>query len=72
MSLFALRNHVSCSFQTQSFNGCTSSVGRIFERGGPENLRMMKTRMKNFQPKPSLFSCPKLGEDQKKKVFTQI
>ena len=31
--------------------GMTSSVRRIFERGGPENLRIMKTRMKIFQPK---------------------
>ena len=48
-----------------------SSVRRIFERGGPgnsENSRLMKTRMKIFQPKTkSVFPCPKLGEDQKKK-----
>ena len=48
-----------------------SSVRRIFEKGGPgnsENSRLMKTRMKIFQPKTkSVFPCPKVGEDQKKR-----
>ena len=43
--------------------------------GGPENLRIMKTRMKIFQPKTKSFFLPKIRwrpKKQKKKVFTQI
>ena len=38
--------------------------------GGPENLenlRITKTRRTFFSPKPNPFSCPKLGEDPKKR-----
>ena len=38
--------------------------------GGPKNLenfRITKTRRKFFSPKPNPFSCPKLGEDPKKR-----
>ena len=38
-----------------------------FSKGGAENLRIMKTRMKIFQPKTKSVFQPKLGEDQKKK-----
>ena len=40
----------------------SSSVRRIFERGGPENLRIlriMKTRMKIFHPKTKSVFLPK-------------
>ena len=35
--------------------------------GGPEILTRMKTKRKIAPLKISLFCCPKLGEDQKKK-----
>ena len=35
-------------------------------------VRKIRKFVKIFSPKISLFSCPKLDEDQKKKVFTQI
>ena len=42
------------------------SVRRIFERGGLENLIIMKTE-RNISPlRISPFFCPKLGEDRKK------
>ena len=51
-----------------------SSVRRIFERGGPENLRLMKTGMKTFQLKTKSVFIPKIRwrPPPKKKVFTQI
>ena len=42
-----------------------------FRKGGPENLRIMKTIIKIFQPKTKSVFCPKLGENQKKNVFSQ-
>ena len=49
----------------------TTSVRRIF-KGGGGNLRIMKTK-RNISPlRISPFSCPKLGEDKKKKVISQI
>ena len=51
----------------------TTSVHRIFEGGVPGNLRIMKTKRKISPLKISPFSCPKLGEDRKKKkVISQI
>ena len=45
-----------------------SSVRRMFERGeGAGNLKIMKTKRKISPLRISPFSCPKLGEDQKKK-----
>ena len=49
----------------------TTSVRRIFERGAG-NLRIMKIKRKISPLRISPFSCPKLGEDQKNKVFSQI
>ena len=39
---------------------------------GAGNLRIMKKKRKISPLRISPFSCPKLGEDQKKKVFIQI
>ena len=44
----------------------------IFERGEPENLRLMKTRLKIFQPKTKSVFGPKLGEDQKKGLHSNF
>ena len=44
-----------------------SSLRRIFERGGPGNLRIVKTKKKISPLKISPFSRPKLGEDRKKR-----
>ena len=44
-----------------------SSVRRIFEKGGPGNLKIMKTKSKISLLRISPFFGPKLGEDQKKK-----
>ena len=51
-----------------------TSVRRIFERGGggAENSRIMKIKRKNSVLRFSPVFGPKLGEDQKKQVFTQI
>ena len=49
-----------------------SSVRRIFERGGQEIQKIRdqwRPEWKISSPKPSSFSCPKLGEETKKKVF---
>ena len=45
-----------------------------FSKGGAGNLRIMKTKRKISPLRISLFFCPKLGEDQKKKkkAFSQI
>ena len=44
--------------------GISSSVRRIFERGGGAgNFKMMKTRRKIFPLRISPFSFPKFGED---------
>ena len=51
----------------------TTSVYKIFKGGGlPGNLRIMKTKRKISSLRISPFSCPKLGEDRKKKVISQI
>ena len=55
----------------------TTSVRIIFKGGGggggvPGNLRIMKTKRKNSPLRINPFSCPKLGEDRKKKVISQI
>ena len=52
----------------------TTSVHRIFIEGVgvPGNLRIMKTKRKISPLRISPFSCPKLGEDRKKKVISQI
>ena len=52
----------------------SSSVRRIFERGGggPENLNIIKTKRKIFPLRISPFSCPKLGDDQKKRSSLKI
>ena len=52
----------------------TTSLHKIFNgRGGvPGNLRIMKTKRKISSFRISPFSCPKLGEDRKKKVISQI
>ena len=42
-----------------------SSVRRIFERGGQKIWEYWRPEWKFSNPKPSPFSCPKLGEDQK-------
>ena len=45
-----------------------------FSKGEQENLRILKTKRKISPLKISPFSCPKLGENQKKKkkkVFSQ-
>ena len=44
----------------------SSSVRRIFKRGGPRNLRILKTKRKISPLRIDSFSSPKLGEDQKK------
>ena len=50
----------------------TTSVHRIFKGRVPGNLRIMKIK-RNISPlRISPFSCPKLGEDRKKKVISQI
>ena len=49
-----------------------SGVRRIFKKGGPESLRRMNTKKKGPHSGFSQFFCPDLGEDQNKKVFTQI
>ena len=38
-----------------------------FSKGGPGNLRIMKTKRKRSLLRFSPFSCPKLGEDRKQK-----
>ena len=38
-----------------------------FSKGGPENLRIIKTKQKISPLKISPFSCPKFGEDHKKR-----
>ena len=43
----------------------TTSVRRIFERERPGNLRIMKTKKKSLRF--SMFFCPNLDEDQKKR-----
>ena len=50
----------------------TTSVHRIFKEGVPGNLRIMTTKRKISPLRISPFSCPKLGEDRKKKVISQI
>ena len=51
----------------------TTGVYRIFKGGVPGNLRIMKTKRKISSLRISPFSCPKLGEDRKKKkVISQI
>ena len=50
----------------------TSSVCRIFKRGGSGSLGVMKTKQKISPLAISPFCSPKLGEDQKKKVFTPV
>ena len=48
----------------------TTSVHRIFKGGGwPGNLRIMKTKRKISPLRISPFSCPKIGEDRKKKGY---
>ena len=52
-----------------------SSVRRILKRGGPgtsENLRRTKIRIRNCSTQNQSDLSPKLGEEQKEKVFTQI
>ena len=48
-----------------------SSVRRIFERGAG-NLKIRKTKTKISPLKISPFSCPKLGEDQKKNLHSKL
>ena len=53
----------------------TTSLYRIFKGGGegvPGNLRIMTIKRKISPLRISPFSCPKLGEDRKKKVISQI
>ena len=50
----------------------TTSLHRISNVGGgrvPGNLRIMKTKKKTSPLRISPFSCPKLGEDRKKKDY---
>ena len=47
-----------------------SGVRRIFEKGGPGNLRILKTKRKISPLRISPFFCPKLGENKKKKRST--
>ena len=69
--------------QGQPFRGQTllrprsSSVRRILKKGGggagtSKNLRSAKVGMNIVSPKFSSIFLPKLGEDEKKKVFSQI
>ena len=54
---------------SKALDNC-SSVRKIFEKGGTvdsENLRIRESRMKILTFRISPFSCPKSGEDQKKK-----
>ena len=46
----------------------TTSVRKIFEKGGPEKLKIMQTNRKICPLRISPFSCPKLDEDQEKGV----
>ena len=48
-------------------NDRATSKRRIFEKGGVGNLRIIQTKRKRSSLGISPFSCPKLGEDQKKK-----
>ena len=51
----------------------TTSIHRIFKGGEvPGNLRIMKTKRKISPLRISPFFCPKLGEDRKKMVISQI
>ena len=50
----------------------TTTVHRLSKEGVPGNLRIMKTKRKISPLRISPFSCPKLGEDRKKKFFSQI
>ena len=60
----------------QSWYLNTNSVRWIFKKGrgagNLENLRKMKTKMKNFPVRISPFSRPQLGEDQKKRSSLRI
>ena len=49
-----------------SRSSITSSVGRIFKKRRPENLKIMKTKSKISPLKISPVFGPKLGEGQKK------
>ena len=49
-----------------------SSVHRIFKRGGARNLRIMKTKRKISPLRINSFSSPKLGEDQKKGLHSNL
>ena len=60
-------NEILLRIKTSNNSLQRSSVRRIFERGGPENLRIMKTKRKISSLGSSPFSCPKFGEEQKKK-----
>ena len=50
----------------------TTSVYRIFKGGMPGNLRIMKTKRKISPLRISPFSCPKLGEDRKKRLLVRF
>ena len=43
-----------------------------FRKGWPGNLRIMKTKRKIYPPRISPFFCPKLGEDQKKGLRSDL
>ena len=57
----------------KQLNHTSSSVRRISETGGggPENLRITKTRIKIFQPKTTSVFLPKIRWREKKGVFSQ-
>ena len=50
----------------------TTSVHRIFKGGVLGNLRIMKTKRKISPLRISPFSCPKLGEDKKKRLLVRF
>ena len=51
----------------------TTRVHRIFNgRGVPGTLRIMKTKRKISPIRISPFSCPKLGEDRKKRLLVKF
>ena len=51
----------------------TTSVHRIFKGGRvPGNLRIMKIKRKISPLRISPFSCPKLGEDRKKRLLVRF
>ena len=60
-----IEKHFNLRKRSQSWH--TVAYAGFSKGGGPENLRIMKTRMKIFQPKTKSVFLPKIRRRQKKK-----